>query len=431
MSNVIHLPRPTDARPVGASAGLYFRVGRNQHKDLLDVLSGGVRDFHGLVIDGTNADRHSELHLQALDLGLDVVLDPKTHAMAFPGGHTNSMGNLPWGYERPHTVADFEGSSGTRIANEIASFAAERQYTQVLGPCHVLSGANDRWLRRDIDMMGRTRLALDANEKGTQLIYPLSLPMRVFRDPVERGAIVSAIADAPMDALWLRVDNYGSDATGEKTVAYIQAARDLHALGVPIIADFVGGLSALGLLAFGSVGGIAHGVTFLEGFKASSWRRPPQPGRAGSGNATRVYVPRLDMLLKPDDASHFLTSSTRTRAVHGCRNSHCCPAGLADMLSHPSRHFMYQRTEEVMRVTAPPLSVRGSEYLDKFVRPISDDVSAATGLGAISKEMRAKLDKKQKNLGRFRQSIGHLVEVGGQSSEAALPKTRHERNASK
>lgn len=429
MSNVIHLPRPLDSRPAGAAAGLYFRVGRNQHKDVLDVLSGGVRDFHGIVLDATSADRHADLHLQALELGLDVVLDPKTHAMAFPGGHTNSMASLPWGVDRPHNVADFEGDRGALIANEIAEFAAERKYTQVLGPCHVLSGANDRWLRHDINMMGQTRAALDARSPRMQLIYPLSLPMGVFRDSVERSAIVAALADAPMDALWLRVDNFGSDATGEKTVAYIHAARELQALGVPIVADYVGGLSALGLLAFGSVGGVSHGVTFLEGFKASGWRRPPQPGRPRSGHATRVYVPGLDMLLKPEDASQFLTSSTRTRGKFGCRNSHCCPSGPVDMLNHPARHFIYQRSDEVARVTAPPTAVRGSQYLDQFVRPISDDVSAASGLGAISEEMRAKLKKKQKTLGRFRQSIGHLLEAGSTGADAVTPKTRKERGA--
>ena len=427
MSNVIRLPRPSSSRPNGAKPGLYFRVGYNQHRDVLDLLSSGVHDFHGIVIDATNLERHVELKTRALEVGLDVVLDPKTFAMAFPGGHSKSMASLPWGLERPHTYADFGGDKGKAIALEIAEFATENQFTQVIGPAHVLSGANDKWLRRDIELMAQMRLALDADGSDIQMIYPLSLPMQVFRDPLERAAIVAALADSPMDAIWLRIENFGTDATGEKTVAYIQAACELQNLGVPMIADHVGGLSALGLLAFGSVGGLSHGITLYENFKTSSWRKPPEEGRRSGGIATRVYVPRLDMVLKPEDAKAFLNSSTRTKGRFGCRDSHCCPGGLNDMLDNPTRHYVYQRSEEVNNIASVPESARGSTYLDRYVRPISDNVSAAASLGAISDEMRKKLEQKQKRLGRYRQSIGHLVEVDNMRGEPILPKKRSER----
>jgi hypothetical protein len=48
----------------------------------------------------------------------------------------------------------------------------------------------------------------------------------------------------------------------------------------------------------GAVGGIAHGVTMQQSFHASSWRRPPVPD-GGFGPSWRVYVPQLDLLLKP------------------------------------------------------------------------------------------------------------------------------------
>ena len=48
---------------------------------------------------------------------------------------------------------------------------------------------------------------------------------------------------------------------GEKAAAYIEACRDFHKQGIPVIGDHVGGLPGLAALAFGAVGGIAHGVT--------------------------------------------------------------------------------------------------------------------------------------------------------------------------
>src|ERR1041385_3446454 len=102
MTNVIRLPRPKqDQSPVNP-LGLYFRVGRDQHRDVLDLLAQGETSFFGLVIEARYADRHRELHTEALKKGLDVVLDPGTHAMATVGGHSPSAALLPWGSAQPH-----------------------------------------------------------------------------------------------------------------------------------------------------------------------------------------------------------------------------------------------------------------------------------------------------------------------------------------
>lgn len=282
--NVIQLPRPQSTRPEMEPLGLYLRVGRNQHRDLLDVLSSGERNFHGLVIDAGNVKRHGDLLSRALKEGLDVALDPKTHAMALPGGFSSSMTNLPWGLERHHNIRDFAGDAGRQVAHRISEFAQEHNFTQILGPTHLLSGPNDPWLRHDIGNMAALKYHLQNSSTNIELIYPLAVSMRVLRNFAERRALIAAISDAPMDALWLRVENFGMDATGEKTVAYIEAARDFHALGIPIVADHVGGLCGLGLVASGSVGGLSHGITLLETFKANHWRRPQKSGGGNAGN---------------------------------------------------------------------------------------------------------------------------------------------------
>lgn len=424
--NVVQLPRPKDARTAPARLGLYLRVGRNQHGDLLEVLSAGERDFHGIVVDATYAaDRHAEIISYALQAQLDVVLDPKTHAMALPGSYSASMSKVPWGLDRHHNVNDFAGNKGRDIATQIAAFAHKYRFTQVLGPTHIINGANDPWLRRDVDAMSHLRTALQSGQSSIELIYPLAVSIKTLRDPLERSALIAALADAPMDAIWLRIENFGSDATGEKTVSYIQAAREFHALGVPVIGDHVGGLSGLGVLAAGAVGGIAHGITLLEGFKASEWRRPRKQG--GGLPPTRVYIPKLDILLKPDEAAAFLRSSTRARGRYGCGDTHCCPRGIPDMLNNPTRHFVHQRSAEVARISEAPESIRVSEYLERCVRPISDDVSAASGLSAISNELKKKLAKKQKALGLYRQTFAHFAELDKNTTVSRAPQLRSAR----
>jgi len=279
--------------------------------------------------------------------------------------------------------------------------------------------------------MGHLRTALDEDGNSIQLIYPLAVPMQILRDSLQRDALIAALADAPMDALWLKIDNFGSEASGEKTVAYIQAVRAFHVLGKPIIADHVGGVSALGLLSFGAVGGIAQGLTMLEGFTANRWKHPPKEGRQSGNMQTRVYLPEVDLLLKPADAEAFVSSSTRARSRFGCRDTHCCPGGLRDMLANPTRHFMHQRCHEVHEISQRPDTVRVAEFLDKTVRPVSDHIAAAVGLGAISDELKKKLQNKQKHMGGFREAIAHLAEVDAMPSQASAPPSRREREARK
>lgn len=76
----------------------------------------------------------------------------------------------------------------------------------------------------------------------------------------------------------------------------------------------------LSLLAFGAVGGLAHGVTLGERFDASSWHKPRQ-GQAFSPRV-RVYIPQLDLLLLRDDAKKFFESGGgKARSAFGCRDT--------------------------------------------------------------------------------------------------------------
>ncbi|MBL8660926.1 MAG: hypothetical protein JNM75_14365 [Rhodospirillales bacterium] len=74
------------------------------------------------------------------------------------------------------------------------------------------------------------------------LVYHLAVPMTVLPSATERRAIIAALDDAPCDAIWLKVENFGDNATGEKLAAYIDACRDFHERGVPLVGDHIGGL---------------------------------------------------------------------------------------------------------------------------------------------------------------------------------------------
>lgn len=428
MSNVVHLPRPRAQRPAPEGLGLYVRVGRNDHIALLDLLATGEEGVFGFVVDAHNAERHKELITEARRRDLDVILDTKILQLGFPGALTDGLSTLPWGLKRHHNVTDFDGTAGDERAAQIVEAAVNGGFTQLLGPTHLLASANDPWLRRDVRMMTRTAeaIARRGKEKELDLIYTLAMPMSLLRNTAERRVIIAAIGDAPAAAIWLKVENFGDDATGEKLAAYVEACRDFHERGIPLVGDHVGGLPGLGALALGAVGAIAHGVTMQQSFHASSWRRPPVEG-SGFGPGWRVYVPQLDVLLKPKVADKLFAASPKIKAMCGCKDTHCCPHGVRDMIAHPARHAVYQRAREVERLSAVPQGVRAGYYLNQSVRKVSDDLAQVAAFPLGDDDLTKALQGKQRAMSRFRQTIAHVIERADAASTAVSPSRRHAR----
>jgi hypothetical protein len=152
-ATLFQLPRPRDQRSSPPPLGFFVRVSRNDHREMLDLLASGERGMFGFVVDAQHVERHRELLTEARGRNMDLVLDPKTHAMAFSGGNTDKLAALPWGQQRHHQLSDFDGGAALEKAELIVQYAVANGFTQLLGPTHVLRGANDPWLRRDIAMM--------------------------------------------------------------------------------------------------------------------------------------------------------------------------------------------------------------------------------------------------------------------------------------
>jgi len=425
MSNVIRLPRPRSQRPAPEGLGFFVRVGRNDHIELQHLIRAGEEGIFGFVIDAHNIERHKDLITEARQHEFDVILDTKIQQMGFPGAHTEGLAALPWGLERHHNITDFDGSEGRRRAAQIVEVAVNNGFTQILGPTHLLNSPNDPWLRRDIAMMNWTADEIARSGKELDLIYSLAVPMTMLRNTTERRAVIATLADAPYAAVWLKVQNFGDDATGEKVAAYIDACREFHERGLPLVGDHIGGLPGLGALAFGAVGAIAHGVTMQQNFKAAGWRNPRVKG--GGGPSWRIYISQLDLLLKPKIARELFAASPRIRALCSCRDTHCCPHGTPDMLSHPARHAIYQRSREVERLGAVPQSQRAVHYLNQSVRRVSDHVAGMAAFPIADMDLSKSLQGKQREMSRFRQMMAHLVENGEPASVAMAPPHRRAR----
>jgi len=418
---------PRAVRPVPEPLGHYVHVGRNDHKALLDLIASGDAALFGSVLDPTLISRHGELRDQVLAHKMDLILNPKTQESATAGGYKEALGSLPWGKGRVHTMPDFEGTSGRTIAADLAQFALDEGFTQVMAPTHVVRAADDPWL--SLDVQSSRRLREQPDRKGgarVPVIYPLAIPYKVLRDTEERHALIEAATKSNASAIWLQVDGAGSSGSASMVRNYINAATEMHAIGIPLIADHIGGLVGMSLLAFGAVGGIAHGVTLGERFDTKNWRQPSDRPFMPSH---RVYIRSLDLMLDKKQAGRILSSSPKIRAHFGCNDSRCCPRGVLDMIEHPARHFMYQRAKEISELSAIPELRRPQHFLEHRIRPASDMAVRATSIEWEDPAFEKKMQQHRKRLDSLRVALSAQLDANPQVPYALHPERRATRES--
>lgn len=414
---------PKIVRPLPDPLGLYLRAGHNDHKTLLNLLAMGKRAFCGVVFDPTKHDRHRELREQVLHNNLNAIFDPKTLRSSLPGVYTDALGSLPWGKGRQHNPDDFTGISGRRLIHAMAAYSCDNGFTQVMAPTHYIAAIDDPWLNIDIESTCRLRNFLDSNGAASvPIIYPLTIPYRVFRNADQRAGLIRILQQAPVSSVWLLIDGVGRNSTATAVQNYISAAREFHSLGIPIVADYMGGAIGLSLLASGAVGGMTHGVMLNEQLQASSWRRPKR-NNSKYTSRRQIYVPAIDAML-PEKEAEILFSSRGAKSQFGCHDSSCCPRGIQDMVENHSRHFLYQRMAEVGRLSQIPETLRPQRFLEQHVRPATDKALAATRIDWDDEKITKKMYKKRKDLDTLRIALGDLARRNPPRSFSLHPKTR-------
>lgn len=422
--------QPRQLRPVPQRLGLFLRASRFDQAPLLDLLARRDATFTGVVIDATAIKTQRELRERAATARLDVILDPRTQQSATVGGHGSRLASLPWGAERPHAYEDFKGRAGRNAVAAIAASVVEHGFSEVIAPTHLLRDSEDPWLPIDVENSELLRSELD--RQGGQrvpIVYSVAIPYAAFRDSTQREAIVDRLRDGPAGALWLRVDGLGAASTASALRCYLEGASDFAQLGLPVIADGMGGLVGLSLLAFGAAGGLAHGITFGERFDAGSWRQ--KRNQQGGGQKRRIYVPDLDMMLSAEEAESFLRHSMRAKSLFACRDTHCCPRGLSDMLENPARHFLMQRMQQISTLSGIHTPLRASEFLERLVRPASDRLVDAARLQLPDEAFKAKLRKQRKHVDAIRVMLGTEARnrAGARSSPVPLHRAAREGRA--
>ena len=415
-------PRAVKAAP--EPLGWYLRPSFVNHRGIADAVAGRTVGLHGIVFDPAYEDRHSELRHLIVERNRDAVLDPRTQELATTGGFNKRMSELPWAMDRPHGPDDFADVPSRRIVESIARHVVEKGYTAVLAPTHFLASANSPWLDIDARTTADLRRRLDVAGAGkVPIFYSLAVSYEVIRGAEERRTIRDRLRGLPIDSLWVRISQSGP-LTHAAVRNVVIGAADFHGLDVPLVGDMMGGLRGLSALAFGSYGGICHGVTQKERFNAGSWTRPAGSNNSGFTWPTRIYVPRLDMHLKREEAEAFF-GAYGSKSRFGCRERACCPKGVKDMLDNPVRHSLVQRSGEIQRLTDVPQHLRAQRFLEETLRPATDAAVFAESLSFDGERHLAKrMSDNRKSLERLRVGLGEFVERGPVASYSRIPRRR-------
>lgn len=387
--------RSVQAVPV--PIGNYIRPSRRDQTVLLDLLGEERLPTTGVVIDPSLWGIHEELSRESLSHGLEVLLDSQMLDLATVAGFARSgLRELPWADERPHQPHDLRGDRTQEAVGKVLDFAENKSFTGYLAPTHFIATAESDWL--DVDIALARRMREELNRRGQSdkpMYYPLVVHADLLRNPGHRRRLIERLGTVDADAIWLRVHPFGSSSGPLALRRYIEACRDLHALGIPIVGDRTGTVG-VAMAAFGAIGGVEGGLTIGERFDVSSLTRP----RTGDpfAPAPRVYIPEIGAFLTRKQA-RLLFEQHGMKTAFGCRREGCCRRGARDMVADPRPHFLVCRGAELSSLSNMPEPLRAGRYLEEFLRP-------ATDLAARATRALPELESHRKRLDGWRQALG-------------------------
>lgn len=418
----IHLlhARPSPLAP-------FLRVGHTGQHRLEALVAANRMPYQRFVFDAAHIRRQQSL-LQAFKArGAEIVIDLNFAETAAPGRFATAVCKLPWGNaDRTWTPDDFGRGRNADFYKQMAEFAVANGAAAVLAPTHLAESELAPWRAVDLDGCVRLRQELDrAGGKHIAIDYQMITTTAVLKDTQLRSTLLDGIADLPFQNLWLRASGFGAKATGAGTRHLLETARHLHALGRPVVIDMAGGFAGLSTLAFGTAGGICHGVALSESFNAADWRKPPQEGKGG-GLGARIYVADLDRHLSEKQAEAFF-AVRGTKSRFACNDTSCCPSGLDDMAESPQSHFITQRFRQIAELDRLPESRRAEHFLLRMLDPAVRSTRQAAKLKFGDEQVQKLVGESKTRLIRFRDALGALHEaeaVGTDVSRSRAPAFR-------
>ena len=410
MSNVVYLHgQPT---PIAR----FLRV--TEHRRLDQLLEADKLPYQRFVVEAGYFAEQRVLIDGLRQRGQQLVLDTNIAELSAVAKFTGHAKNAPWASPNgPLTEEHLRGSAGAAIMQAIARFAVTNGFARVHAPTHFIQNVSESWLTVDLENCVALRRALDMEcGKEIAIDFPVMISSTLLNDGAQRRDLIAKLGSLPVDSIWSRVSGFGADATAAGLKKYISAVQEFHSLGKPIVADGVGGLSAIAIVAFGAACGLSHGVAAKERFDASSWYKPRKLGGGGGGGYS-VLLPGIDRLLKREDAETIINASGGRRLA-SCNDRACCPRGFEDTIKDPKGHFLRQRAMQCDAISAVPEPVRPKHFLDNDLTEADRRARMLAKLKLSDTKLSSRLVENAKRFDRMRDVLGSLEKTSGSATRS-------------
>ena len=375
------------------------RVGFREHGLCEQLLSANKLRSRRFVLEAATEGtrRHKSLMRSLKDRKAEIVLDTNCAELSVAGRFSGSAKSTPWAVEgRVLEAEDFRPGTNRSVIEPIARYAAKNEVTAVLSPSHFLGDDCQDWRKIDLRSCEGLRKALDQYGGGhIPIDYPVIASYAQFRDPAFRRSLREQLRDMPIDRIWLRIAGFGAGATGVGISRFVEGAADFRDLGVPLIADCVGGLAALAVAAMGGTSGFASGLEGKQRFEASDWLRPP--ASSGGGGSKRIFVAGLDRSLSTAEMRAFFECTRTSRQLFGCPDPTCC-GDVDKMLRNPEAHHAVQTGKLVEALSQVPESLRPEQFLEKHLLERAKLAGRANKIRNMDDDLRKKIGASAKRL---------------------------------
>jgi hypothetical protein len=260
-----------------------------------------------------------------------------------------------------------------------------------------------------LDRAGGGRISLD---------FQLILTAALLRQLDFRAETRVILADVAAENVWLRTSGFDANSTGTGTRRFIEAVRDFHGCGKPLIGDMTGGMPALAAAAAGAIGGISHGAGQKEAFRASDYRRVPVS--SGGGGSRRIYVADLGRWLLEEQFNHIVqTKGAKSKLF--CRDGECCPQGKDDMMDNAKGHFLHQRSAQIRDLSRVPEARREEHFLLHHIGPALTTARSLSRLKYEEPKVLEVLQAEKKRLGLMNDVLRDLLIDSREASRSENP----------
>ena len=401
------------------------RVGFREHGLCEQLLSANKLTSRRFVLDAATEGtrRHKSLIRSLKDRKAEIVLDTNCAELSVPGRFSGSAISTPWAAEgRALEAADFTPGTNRSVIEPIARYAAKNEVTAVLSPSHFLGEIEQEWLQIDLKSCEALRKALDKyGGSHIPIDYPIIASYSQFRDPAFRKSLGDALRNLPINRVWLRIAGFGAGATGVGISRFVEGSADFHDLGVPLIADCVGGIASLAAAAMGGVSGFASGLEGKQRFETSDWLKPS--GNGGGGGSKRIFISGLDRSLSVSEMRQLFDHSRTSRHIFGCSDPACC-GDVDKMLRNPEAHLAVQTGKLVRNLSEIPESLRAEQFLEKYLLERVKTAARANRIRNMDDEIRKKIGASAKRLELAYEALSGLYDRSGATEFPAEAKFR-------